>query len=67
MARGNRLQPIFASPNGKDQELFLDTLGEVCVRTGFRIWAWVLMKNDYHLVLETPEPNLVTGTAWLQN
>ena len=26
-----------------------------------------LMGNHYHLVLETPEPNLVAGMAWLQN
>ena len=67
MARGNRLQPIFASPKGADQELFLKILGEACERTGFRIWAWVLMKNHYHLVLETPKPNLVSGMSWLQN
>ena len=67
MARGNRLDPIFVSPKGEDQELFLKTLGEACEQTGFRIWAWVLMKNHYHLVLETPKPNLVTGMSWLQN
>ena len=67
MARGNRLDPIFLSPKGEDQELFLKTLGEACEQTGFRIWAWVLMKNHYHLVLETPKANLVTGMSWLQN
>lgn len=45
MARGNRLGLIFASLEGEDQELFVKTLGEACERTGFRIWAWVLMKN----------------------
>jgi hypothetical protein len=25
------------------------------------------MPNHYHLVLETPEPNLVAGMAWLQS
>ncbi len=25
------------------------------------------MGNHYHLVIETPEPNLVAGMAWLQN
>jgi hypothetical protein len=29
--------------------------------------AWRLMRNHYHLVLETPEPNLVAGMAWLQS
>ena len=67
MARGNRLDPIFLSPKGEDQELFLKTLGEACEQTGFRVWAWVLMKNHYHLVLETPKANLVAGMSWLQN
>ena len=67
MARGNRLNPIFASPDRADEELFLKTLGEACERSEFRIWAWVLMKNHYHLVLETPKANLVAGMGWLQN
>ena len=28
--------------------------------------AWVLMTNHYHLLLETPEPNLVAGMRWFQ-
>jgi putative transposase len=67
MARGNRLDPIFVSPDGADEELFLKTLGEACERSGFVIWAWVLMRNHYHLVLQTPKANLVAGMAWLQN
>jgi REP element-mobilizing transposase RayT len=31
--------------------------------TGWRIHAWVLMGNHYHLVIETPEPNLVAGCS----
>ncbi len=46
MARGNRRNSIFASPEGADEVLFLKTLGECCERTGFRIWAWVLMDNQ---------------------
>lgn len=67
MARGNRRDPIFVSPDGADEELFLKTLGETCERNGFVIWAWVLMRNHYHLVVETPKANLVDGMAWLQN
>jgi len=67
MARGNRRNAIFASPDGADEELFLKTLGECCERTGFRIWAWVLMGNHYHLLVETPSANLVEGMGWLQN
>ena len=35
-ARGDRLDPISVSPNGKDQELFLMTLGEACEQTAFQ-------------------------------
>ncbi len=28
--------------------------------------AYVLMGNHYHLLIETPEPNLVTGMTWFQ-
>ena len=45
---------------------FIDTLDEVCVKTGWRVHAFVLMGNHYHLLLETPEANLVAGMKWLQ-
>jgi hypothetical protein len=28
--------------------------------------AFILMSNHYHLLVETPEPNLVTGMRWFQ-
>jgi REP element-mobilizing transposase RayT len=65
MARGNRRERIFR--DAEDRLFFLRTLGEACGRTGWRIHAWVLMGNHYHLVIETPEPNLVSGMQWLQN
>lgn len=34
---------------------------------GWRVHAWVLMSNHYHLMVETPEANLVAGMRWLQN
>jgi REP element-mobilizing transposase RayT len=46
--------------------MFLETLGEMCVRTGQRVHSYVLMGNHYHLLVETPEPNLVAGMKWLQ-
>ena len=42
------------------------TLAEARRRTGWRIHAWALLGNHYHLLLETPEPNLVSGMKWLQ-
>ena len=65
MARGNRREPIFL--DDKDREFFLKTLGEACGMTGWRVHAWVLMGNHYHVLLETPEANLVAGMQWLQN
>jgi len=65
MARGNRREPIYRDDD--DRRFFLATLGEVCERTGWRVHAWVLMSNHYHLLIQTPEPNLVDGMKWLQN
>jgi putative transposase len=64
MCRGDRSEAVFL--DDKDCGLFIDTLGEVCGRTGWHIHAYVLMGNHYHLLLETPEPNLVDGMRWLQ-
>jgi putative transposase len=64
MARGNRGERIFH--DDADRHRFLETLGEACEKTGWRIHAYVLMANHYHLLLETPEANLVAGMKWLQ-
>ena len=64
MARGNRRERIFHDE--ADRLLFYQTLGEACERTGWRVHAWVLMSNHYHLMVETPEGNLVAGMRWLQ-
>ena len=65
MARGNRRKEIFRDE--EDRRLFLQTLAQACEMTGWRVHAWVLMGNHYHLVIETPEANLVAGMGWLQN
>jgi len=59
MARGSHGQELFQ--NDRDRQRFLETLGEACAKTGFRIHACVLMGNYYHLLLQTPEGNLVAG------
>ncbi len=64
MNRGNRRQAIFRTD--EDRECFLGALGEVCERTGWKVHAYVLMGNHYHLLLETPESNLIAGMQWLQ-
>ncbi len=65
MARGNRREDIFLDDD--DHRFFLATLAEACGMTGWRVHAWVLMGNHYHLFIQTPEPNLVAGMCWLQN
>ena len=62
--RGDRREAIFRDE--QDRERFLATLGEACGRTGWRIHAWVLMSNHYHLLVETPQANLVAGMRWFQ-
>ena len=64
MNRGNRQQAIFRTEG--DRECFLAAWGEVCERTGWKVHAYGLMENHYHLLLETPEPNLTAGMQWLQ-
>jgi len=65
MARGNRHEDIFV--DDEDRETFLRTLATMCEKCGFRIYAFVLMGNHYHLALQTPRGNLVEGMRWLQN
>jgi REP element-mobilizing transposase RayT len=65
MARGNRRGDIVF--DDEDRKTFLRTLGEVCKRAGFRIHAYALMSNHYHLLLETPQANLTAGMGWFQN
>ena len=64
LCRGDRQESIFFDL--RDREVFLETLAEGCERAGFRVHSYVLMTNHYHLLLETPEPNLVVGMQWFQ-
>ncbi len=65
LARGNRRGDIVF--DDEDRKSFLRTLGEACKRAGFKVHAYVLMGNHYHLLLETPQPNLAAGMGWFQN
>jgi REP element-mobilizing transposase RayT len=60
--RGDRREPIFK--DDADRERFLATLGEACAKTGWQVQAYCLMGNHFHLVVETPEANLVAGMKW---
>jgi putative transposase len=62
MNRGDRREAIFRVD--ADRELFLETLGEACVKAGWQVHAYCLMGNHFHLVVETPHGNLVAGMKW---
>jgi len=65
MSRGDRRDDIFF--NDVDRQDFIKTLAEACLKAGWQVHAYCLMRNHYHLVLETPNANLVAGMAWLQS
>lgn len=62
-SRGNEKKDIFR--DDVDRERFLRMLGETVTRFGWRLLAWVLMSNHFHLVIQTPEQNLSRGMHWL--
>lgn len=62
-SRGNERRPIFF--DDRDREMFLHYLGRAVTRFGWSITAYVLMTNHFHLVVQTPEPNLSRGMQWL--
>jgi hypothetical protein len=62
MNRGDRREEIFK--DDQDRARFLETLGETCAKTGWKVQALCLMGNHSYLVLETPQGNLVAGMKW---
>ncbi|HSH39296.1 MAG TPA: transposase [Chthoniobacterales bacterium] len=61
--RGDRREDIFLDE--ADRSTFLEALGAACLKTGWQVHAYCLMTNHFHLVVETPRPNLVAGMKWL--
>ena len=55
-SRGNERREIFR--DDRDRELFLEILGRVVAMFRWRLYAWVLMNNHYHLLLELPSRTL---------
>jgi REP element-mobilizing transposase RayT len=43
---------------------FSSDAGPGLLADGWRVHAFVLMSNHYHLLVETPEGNLVAGMRW---
>lgn len=63
MNRGDRREDIFCDDH--DRQTFLKTLGEACAKTAWQVHAYCLMRNHFHLIIETPRANLVAGMKWL--
>src|ERR1017187_7994339 len=65
MGRGDRREDIFV--DDVDRQDFLKTLAEAGQKTGWQVHAYCLMRNPFHLVLETPNAKLVAGMRWFQS
>ena len=63
MSRGDRRENIYL--DDVDRQDFLKTLAEACQKTDWQVHAYCLMRNHFHLVVETPNANLVDGMHWL--
>ncbi len=61
--RGNYRRDVFESSGSR--RAFHGALGETCRRYRWQVHAYVVMRNHFHLALETPEPNLTLGMHWL--
>ena len=59
MARGNARERIFKQD--EDYDAFLATLSKVSERFDWKLWAYCLMGNHYHLLFETGRPTLSRG------
>jgi putative transposase len=62
-SRGNERREIFRDRN--DRSTFLEILSDTVVDARWRLHAYVLMYNHYHLLLETPERTLSRGVKRL--
>lgn len=57
MNRGNRGEDIFVTDN--DRKVFLDGLIDSCETFSAKLIAYVLMSNHFHLLVQTPQANLI--------
>ena len=62
-ARGNNGRKIFKSAS--DRGAFLELVAVIAAKRGWIIHAYCLMGNHYHLLIETPEPDLGAGMRHL--
>jgi putative transposase len=57
-SRGEGQEDIYEEDT--DRRLFLSVLGDVCLSYNWVCHAYCLMSNHYHLVIETPDANLLS-------
>ena len=62
-SRGNARQNIYLADS--DRRLFLDIFSSTVEKYNWLCHAFCLMNNHYHLLLETPDPNLALGMRQL--
>lgn len=62
-ARGDRREPIVE--DDLDRRAWGQVLAQTCERFNWRVHAWCLMDNHYHVVVETPEGNMSAGMRHL--
>jgi REP element-mobilizing transposase RayT len=58
-SRGNNREPLFWS--NVDRATFMVILARVAMLFDWRLWAWCLMTNHYHLVVQIRETGLSKG------
>jgi len=63
MHRGNAKSNIFLSD--RDREKFFEYLDSSVERFELKIHTYCLMTNHYHLIVETPQPNLSQAIKWI--
>src|ERR1700683_2325691 len=63
MNRGDHRENIFL--DDEDRACFLSTRAEPCRKTEWGVLAYCCMPHHFHLVVETPQGNLVAGMKWL--
>ena len=62
-SRGNERKPVYR--DDRDRARFLERLAAVVRTHRLRVHAFVLMRNHFHLLVETPEANLARAMGQL--
>ena len=65
IARGNNKAPIYL--DDADHAAFLGILARTVSRFGWRCFSYCLMGNHFHVLVQTPEPNLPRGVQYLKS